>query len=155
MKKMLLAITTLMMGCPAFAATATSSIPMSVEIAKQCTIADVPSGLILKEDNTWTTENFSVTCNVPYGIYTTSDKWDAGQTYSYVSNANNNWLKTQITIQNAQTGTGLPLRYPMVYLPQPGYIKADYSLSMRVSDSITATTPAGLYTDVFHVYVEY
>ena len=153
MKKIFLAITALMMGCHAFAATATSSIPMSVEIAKQCTFSNVASEIILKEDGSDTTAGYTVTCNTPYSISTDNAKWYEGW-YSYISNAQNEWLKTGVGTRAVHDNTLVTL-HAGTPLARPGYSVDDYEVSIHVSTPITATTRAGVYTDTYLITVDY
>lgn len=153
MKKIFLAITALMVGCPAFAATATSSIPMSVEIAKQCTFSNVASEMILKEDGSDTTVGYTVTCNTPYSISTDNTKWHEGW-YSYISNAQNEWLKTGVGTR-ALRDNALVTLHTGTALARPGYSVDDYEVSIHVSTPITATTRAGVYTDTYLINVSY
>ena len=153
MKKIFLAITALMMGCHAFAATATSSIPMSVEIAKQCTFSNVASEIILKEDGSDTTAGYTVTCNTPYSISTDNAKWYEGW-YSYISNAQNEWLKTGVGTR-AVSDNALVTLHSGTALARPGYSVDDYEVSIHVSTPITAPTRAGVYTDTYLINVYY
>lgn len=153
MKKIFLAITALMMGSHAFAATATSSIPMSVEIAKQCTFSNVASEMILKEDGSDTTAGYTVTCNTPYSISTDNTKWHEGW-YSYISNAQNEWLKTGVGTR-ALRDNALVTLHTGTALARPGYSVDDYEVSIHVSTPITATTRAGVYTDTYLINVSY
>lgn len=153
MKKLFLALTTFMLAAPAFAATATSSIPMSVEIAKQCTFSNVASEMILKEDGSDTTAGYTVTCNTPYSIFTDNAKWYDGW-YSYISNAQNEWLKTGVGTR-AVSDNALVTLHSGTALARPGYSVDDYEVSIHVSTPITATTRAGVYTDTYLINVYY
>lgn len=153
MKKTFLAITALMMGSHAFSATATSSIPMSVEIAKKCTFSNVASEMILKEDGSDTTAGYTVTCNTPYSISTDNAKWYDGW-YSYISNAQNEWLKTGVGTR-AVSDNALVTLHSGTALARPGYSVDDYEVSIHVSTPITATTRAGVYTDTYLINVYY
>ena len=157
MKKLFLALTTLMLGCPAFAVTATSSIPMSVEIVKQCTFSNVSSAIDLKEDGSVTTEGYTVTCNTPYSIFADNAKWEGGW-YGYISNAENERLQTKFKTIALSDNVEVSLHAGRPPLARSGYSVDDYLITAQVdlvNSPITATTRAGIYTDTYLVSVYY
>lgn len=153
MKKIIFALSACVLSTPIFAATTTSSIPMSVEIAKQCSFSNVATAIILKEDGSATTAGYSVTCNTPYSIFTDNAKWNGGWN-SYISNAQGEQLKTGVSTTALQDGVLLPI-HAGSRLNRPGYSVDDYVISFAVTDPITPTTRAGVYTDTYLVDVEY
>ncbi|WP_445344580.1 hypothetical protein [Acinetobacter bohemicus] len=153
MKKIFLVITVLIMAFPVFAATVSSSIPMSVEIAKQCTFSNVTSEIILQEDGSDTTAGYTVTCNTPYSIFTDNAKWYGGW-YSYISNTQNEQLKTGVGTRAVYDNAQVTL-HAGIPLARSGYSIDDYEVSIHVSTPITATTRAGVYTDTYLITVDY
>ncbi|OTG88857.1 hypothetical protein [Acinetobacter sp. ANC 3813] len=156
MKKILLAITALMMGGHAVAATTSSSIPMEIEIAKQCTFSNVSSEIILKEDGSVTTAGYTVTCNTPYSIFADNAKWEGGW-YTYISNAENERLwtkfKTIALSDNVEVALHVGPR-----LSRTGYSAENYLITAQVdllNSPIMPTTRAGVYTDTYLVDVYY
>ncbi|OTG68456.1 hypothetical protein B9T26_15435 [Acinetobacter sp. ANC 4169] len=155
MKKMLLAITTLMMGCPAFAATASSSIPMGIDVPKSCTFFDVSTGIIVPEDGSEATGNFKMSCNTGYSVYFTTNSSIASGTGSYVKSAQGTQIPTTTSVtlwglQSVITSSWTYIDGPPVYIgPQSGNFK------VKLNSPTTATTPAGIYTDTLNMTVTY
>jgi hypothetical protein len=153
MKKIFLAMTVLMMGSHAFADVATSSIPMSIEIPKQCTISNLPTAMILQENGAYSVGNYSVTCNTPYTIFTDNRNW-ANDWYSYVANAQNEWIETGVSTIALRDNTAVPL-HAGTPLARQGYAIDHYQVLIRASARITATTRAGVYTDDYLIRIDY
>lgn len=153
MKKLILAFASLTITASAFAATTTSSIPMHLEVAKQCSFSNVASALILNEDGSTTTAGYTVTCNTPYNIFTDNEKWHEGW-YSYISNTQGERLKTGVETIALNDNTAVTL-HAGIPLARPGYSVDDYVVNMSVSAPITPITRAGVYTDTYLVNVYY
>lgn len=157
MKTIFLAITAMMMASPAFAASATSSIPMSVEIAKQCTFSNVASEIILKEDGSETTAGYTVTCNTPYSIFADNAKWEGGW-YGYISNTQNERIRTKFQTRAVSDNAIVTLHAGSPPLPRSGSSVDAYLITAQIdliNSPITATTRAGIYTDTYLVDVYY
>ena len=150
MKKIFLAITALMMGCPAFAATATSSIPMGVDVPKSCSFFDVSTGIIVPEDGSEAIGNFKMSCNTGYNVAFTSNSSGL-----YVKNAQGIQIPTttSVTLWGVQVVIGGGAIYsdslPLYIGPQSGNFK------VKLNSPTTATTPAGIYTDTLNMTVTY
>ena len=143
------------------AANTTASIPMGLDVPRSCTLSNVSSSVVVPEDGSDATANFTMICNVnAYNFYVTTDSFEAGnlslqsangvklpvqinQTYMYNSVPYGNLLLTASTRQWNANGI-LPIGAPV-----------DAILKFKLTNPTTATTPAGVYTDTFRVNVNY
>ena len=141
--------------------TTSASIPMGLDVPRSCTLSNVSSSVVVPEDGSQATANFTMSCNIDsYSFVATTDSLDSGnlslknadgvklpiqiiQTYMFDSvaygnfeldNGSRNWLTSSI----------LPIGAPI-----------DGILKFKLRNPTTATTPAGVYTDTFRVTVSY
>ena len=145
-----------MLSCSAFAessVTTSASVPMSLEIPKQCNFSNIAALVELPTDSSDAVSEYTVTCNTPYQIYTNSEKWEGGW-FSYVSNSQHEQLKTGIKTRAVIDAAEVPLRSPQ-RLSRTGYAEDTYRLTVSVAAPITAITRAGVYTDTYYIYVDY
>lgn len=136
------------------AATTTASIPMGVEVPKSCTFSNVSAGIIVPEDGSKAIGNFKMSCNTGYSVMfdTDSSRLTGG---TYVKNAQNIKLPTNTSV--TLWGVTNQIFSAHSYVDSfPVYIgEQSGSVSVKLNNPTTATTPAGVYTDTFYMTVTY
>ncbi|WP_139841275.1 hypothetical protein [Acinetobacter sp. ANC 3813] len=141
--------------------TTSASIPMGVDVPRSCTLSNVSSSVVVPEDGSQATGNFTMSCNIDaYSFVVTTDSLDSGnlslknadgiklpiqiiQTYMFNSVAYGNY-ELNSGSRDWWTGGILPIGAPI-----------DAILKFKLRNPTTATTPAGVYTDTFRVSVTY
>lgn len=152
------ALTALMLGCTlAQAATTTSSIPMGVTVPRTCVLSGISSGIVLPEDGSEVQGAVTLTCNIhdSFSITYSLDSVAHSQT-AQVSNSHGVALPISATVNNDFLNSPLNSYSPTltfwgnwVGYPITTVVKA------KLRSPITATTPAGVYSDTFRVNVTY
>lgn len=156
MKKIFLAITALMLGGHAIADTATSSIPMGLDVPKSCTFSNVSTGIIVPEDGSEAIGNFTYKCNMDYG-FSSSVSMDSIDQDGYASLKNSTGQKLPISALVNNMITYPDLNMKETWQAGSGFLNYTVNgyVKIKLKSPVTATTAAGVYTDTFRVTITY
>ena len=152
------AVTALLLGSGLTqAATTTSSIPMGVDVPKSCTFSNVSAGIIVPEDGSEVQGNLTINCNT--GSFSAVSSMDSVATHNalQLTNANGIGLPTvsSLSIPRFAINESLARNLVFGYGGFFGSTPLDYIIKIKLASPVTATTPAGVYTDTFRVNVTY
>ena len=139
------------------AANTTASIPMGVEVPKSCSFSDVSSGLVLPEDGSEVQGSFTFSCNMNGGFSATYFL-DSSSSNTGSSVTNTDRVNLPIMGRIKVEGFNLSLdSNPQTVNYLNGWLNRSTTgvVSAQLVNPITATTPAGVYTDTFRVNVNY
>ena len=134
------------------AANTSASIPLTLTILKNCSISNVSPSITIPSDASAGTGGFDVTCNTPYSISTSTGNTASAQTFVLSTTLPNTTLDTIIAVSG--DGNAVPVN-GSTPLSRTGLAVDQYTISAALASPVTNITPAGTYTDVLNVSVDY
>ena len=133
------------------AAVTSASIPLSLTVAKQCTISDVAANIVIPTDASKGTGTFTVTCNAQsYTLVITTANTRNPATFVYTSNPTH-ILNTQISVDTQ----GMIVPVNSGALSKLALSSDIYNVNVALINPISQTTPAGVYSDTLNITVDY
>ena len=134
------------------AAVTSASIPVSLTIAKKCSISGVAANIVIPNDASKGTGTFTVICNTPYSITTSTANTTNAATFVKSTSNTTHTLSTQIDVD--LNGTAVPVNVGTP-LSQSGLSSDTYNVNVALVTAISQTTPAGVYNDTLNISVDY
>lgn len=138
------------------AATTTASIPMGVDVPKSCTFSNVSAGIVVPEDGSEAVGNFTYSCNMDYG-FSSSISLDSITQDGHASLKSPIGQQLPISVQASNLSNYPDLNKAEVWNAGGGFLNYIINgyVKIKLRNPVTATTPAGVYSDTFRITLNY